>query len=541
MIKNIFLPERIGNYYLFAKRIVGINIGKAYINATQIRLNGTSIVIEKVIEQPLEPGNTNDYHERVQNALQAIFDHLDTFDELVTVLSSSLAIYKELKLPFVSHHKIKMVLNFEVEPLLPFPAQTAVIDFIITKQVAEEKSSEILVTAVQKQHIAQHLQLFEALDLQPDIITLDLFSLYGLYKQTPYYAQLQGSIVIIDLGFHSTRIAYIHNGQLRSIRVLAKGTYSIAKAASEHLDITPNQAMENIIRFGLEKIDSPEYTKAVTDALALFWNNVRFTLDSFITQVFEGDSINKLILLGSGAEIKGLSTFVSDLLDIETELFQVKYIFQDKSISVKNNQTITNTAIISLSAALPSTITAIFNLRKDEFSIPTQRLLLKQAIVGIVLVLIILGSIFAYTTWQINKLGSELKDSELQTVEQLKTQFKQIPLDEEDLEDVTKIAQQAVKKEEETWFAFSAPARMSFLKYLLELTNRIDKESIGFIINKINIVPGLMTLDAQVKDYEALKIFERELRKSPLFSTVEPQDDPVFTMKITLEQNGEGT
>ena len=53
-----------------------------------------------------------------------------------------------------------MVVNFEVEPLLPFATDDAVIDFIITKQNVAEKSSELLVTAVQKQYITQHLQLF---------------------------------------------------------------------------------------------------------------------------------------------------------------------------------------------------------------------------------------------------------------------------------------------------------------------------------------------------------------------------------------------
>jgi Tfp pilus assembly PilM family ATPase len=141
MIKNIFIPEKIGDRYLFSKRIIGFDIGKTHINATQLYLNGTHVTLEKFIEIPLELGTVTNYPERVGNAIKLVMLQVDRYDEIRTSLSSSLVVFKEIKLPFVGHDKIALVIDFEIEPLLPFAINDALVDFIITKELDEEKSS----------------------------------------------------------------------------------------------------------------------------------------------------------------------------------------------------------------------------------------------------------------------------------------------------------------------------------------------------------------------------------------------------------------
>src|SRR5579885_192676 len=182
IFQNIFVPEKIGSYYLFPKRIIGFDINKTHVYATQLLLKGRTITLEKTIEIPLEAGNTNNYDERASKAIATALEQVDKYDAIHTALSSSVAIFKELRLPFSDPNKIQMVIEFEVEPLLPFSVNDAVVDFIITKHLPEEKASEVLVAAVQKQHIVHHLQLFAQAGVNPDVVTLDLFALYGAFK-----------------------------------------------------------------------------------------------------------------------------------------------------------------------------------------------------------------------------------------------------------------------------------------------------------------------------------------------------------------------
>jgi len=538
MIKNIFLPEKIGDYYLFSKRIVGVDIGKTHVSAALLYMRGKVITIERCIKERIDNGSAATHDERIVATLKIIFAQLGSYDVVYTTLSSSLVVFKELKLPFISREKIEMVVNFEVEPLLPFSLQDAVVDFIITKQIPEEKSSEILVTAVQKKHIVHCLEIFGQAKILVDKIVVDLFAFYSLYKRIPTYSQMTGSVVLIDFGLQSTRIAYLFDGQLRLIRTLNKGVSQLVKAVGDTLNIPKNEAMEHIIRFGLEKTDWPEYTQAITDALSTFWRSINFTLSSFITQTPE-NNINKIILIGGGGQIKGLASFVSTLFEIPVEVFDPSLIMQDKEIQSANKHIIANSCIIALSVALPSPIIKYFNLRRDEFQIVDHTLLIKQLVVTLLLTSTLLSMLLVFYIIQTKKLSRETQSSEQQAINILKKQFK-IPKEEDDLEEVISLAQEEVTREQETWFAFSGKARASFLQYLLELASNIDRKSLGFTIDSITIAEGTLLLKAQVRDHEALKLLERELRQSKLFSYVEPQDNPSFSMKIILAPTIEG-
>ena len=203
LIKEIFLPEKINNYYLFSKTVVGVEANKTNIIATKTRLKGNESAIELIVEEKIAEEVSEENLETTSPTLTSIFSKIGNYDEIHTTIPSSVVIFKELKLPFLTRDKINMVIGFEIEPLLPFSLHDAVIDFIITRQIPEEKSSEILVTAIQKQQIVEHMTMFEAAGLKPAVITVDMISLYGLYKEIPAYSNLEGGTILIDVNPYS--------------------------------------------------------------------------------------------------------------------------------------------------------------------------------------------------------------------------------------------------------------------------------------------------------------------------------------------------
>ena len=67
MIKNVFIPEKIGSYYLFPKRIIGFDVGKTNVHACQLYMYGNKITIEKCLEERIAPGENADYPEHGYN------------------------------------------------------------------------------------------------------------------------------------------------------------------------------------------------------------------------------------------------------------------------------------------------------------------------------------------------------------------------------------------------------------------------------------------------------------------------------------------
>lgn len=535
MIKNIFIPESIGDYYLFPKRILSFDIGRTQVHAVQVYLNGRTMRIEKFLEEKIEPGPATTIADRTVQAIKNVIAHSDQYHAVYAAINSSVVIFKELSLPFLEYEKIKMVLNYEVEPLLPFPIANAVIDFIITKQNAEEKSSSVLVAAVLKEQLAQYLSLFGQAGVDPQVVTVDLFALYGLYRTIPEYMHETQDVALIDFDVHSTRIAFITNGQLKFIRTLPKGLINIAKSVSDELKIQPSEAMEQIMRFGLEHQEDSAYNAVMIRVLTTFWSEIDFTIRSFEAQL-RHETLTKLLLLGRGSEIKDICRFITTLVNKPCALFSVVSLLQDSKIIVQSGNHIPRSHVICMSSVLPSKITNRFNLLSGDFTPADKGLFNKQTIVAGSLLFLILGTLLFSTFWRLHSLKSELRASNAEAVKALKDHFK--GLSGSILKGVVSDARNQLNKEEQA-VSFMDPTRPSMLEYLLELTNRIDKQETGITVDSIAIEGDILRLKAKVPDFPKLKILEKNLHDSKMFK-FNPIDTIDFDLEIHLEpQTGE--
>ena len=545
-VKDIFFPEKVGSYYPFSKYIVGIEINKANIIATKICLQGRRTIIESILEEKFEAETTQELADEeiidpLTKALQAIFSKIGYYDEVYTTISSSFVVFKEMRLPFTSREKIAMVIDFEIEPLLPFSLRDAVVDFIITKEITEEKSSEILVTAVQKQHIINLLAVFEKAGVNPDRIIVDMIALYGLYKRIPAYNDLQGGAALIDIGYYTTRIALMVNAQLKTIRTLPKGVLSITKATATALNVPPNEVLDKMIRFGTEDEHSTKYTKEMHKAITSLLDEINFTFTSFVAQVLDRNPIAKIVLVGDGSAIKELTKYLTEKIKVPCEQFNTAALLEDPTIEVKNDCVITTANLISVSAALSSTsFLEGYNLKSKELTTPSYSRLLKQSITLLVLTVTLFATLMTHYTLQTRKLEKEITSSQQEALHSLKEVFKSVE-DETSLNDAIETAQLDLKQQEETWFAFSNKSRASFLQCLLELASKIDQKSIGLDVEQLTIAEGTITLKAEVRDHDALKTLERELGQSKLLNAFEPQESLQFSMKITLPQANKET
>src|SRR5207248_10634786 len=140
----------------------------------------------------------------------------------------------------------------------------------------------------------------------------------------------------------------------------------------------------DLARFGLEAEHNEQYAQIITKAYQDFWHDIAFTFTSFATQ-FDQPAIERILLLGSGSEIKGLPAFISKMSDAPCERFSVHELLQSKQVQLTNKQCGSSTYIMSLSIAWPTSITLDSNLRQKEFRLAKEsNLFIKQlSVMGI--------------------------------------------------------------------------------------------------------------------------------------------------------------
>jgi type IV pilus assembly protein PilM len=539
MIRELFLPRHIGSRYIIPQRVVGIDIARTYISASQIYVKDATITIEKCINDPLEVGNNSTYEERVINALKDIKPQLNQYDLLRSTIPSSIAVIKELTLPFIELEKIKMVLEYEIEPLLPFSVHDAVIDGIITKIIPEEQKALVLVAAVPKEHIANHLQLLKAANLDPDIISIDFFDLYALYRMIANPKEEQGAHVLIDIESHATRIGYIYNGSLRIVRTLPKGIINQVKLMSDSLGMQPSAVMEQLMRYGFNH-DDHSFTQSLREALDAFWQDIAFTLNSFTAQ--SEHKIDTILLLGAGSEINGITSFVTEKTGTRCDKIDINQITHQKNIITKQNGTIAQNCILSLASALNFNDPSSFNLRRKEFTSPKTPLMLKQLMMAGVLSCILVFGLIGYTVYELSSLHLEISGSTEELSKEITDRFKSIPADEGiELDDLMSRAKSEVEQREKLMFAFSGGHKASFLEYLAELTKVLHKDTLELTLNRLQIDENAITIEGYLppEAYDQLRILQDELRTTKLFKYTGRQQNPqAINIKIPLNKAG---
>ena len=135
MIQDVFIPSKVGSYYIFRKRILAFEVTTTSVQASLVYFSHRKVIVESSMQVMLQDTHAT----TLINAIKKIATTIGSYDQVVTSLSSSSVICKELTLPFIGREKIGMIVRYEVEPLLPFALDDAVVDFIITHEDKEDK------------------------------------------------------------------------------------------------------------------------------------------------------------------------------------------------------------------------------------------------------------------------------------------------------------------------------------------------------------------------------------------------------------------
>jgi len=517
MIRDVFLPTNIGPYYLFSQRIVACEVTTSHVRMVLVTAQGKTRTFKKSVEEAIENNNAIPYEERVIHALSNALKSIGSYDRFYSVLPASSVVFKELTVPFTSLKKIKLVLPFEVESLLPFPLVEATVDCIVTKQ--DEDQSIVYVAAVKNEVLAQHLALLSKGGVDPFKITVDLFELYALYKALYPQTNEQKNDVIFYLGYHGMRMAIVHDGMLIATRYVPHGLIKFAKLLDTNT--------EHLHRAG---IDPEKILKTVTP----FFADIKLTLDASKERL-DGQPYSKLLLMGPAVAIKGLHQLLTTVTGISASNITPQTLMQHGLFNSKSLSKINNSSIIPLSAALSLSTTIDFNLNVGDTQERQDKRVRNQLIAAGTLLVLIIISVIGRGILTARKLRNEIKSSEQQAITSLRKVFPTLSKSSKSLEKLKRSAQNELKREKNIWFALSPQNRASFMKYLVDLSKRIDRVGLGLNLKKWILTENTMTFEGRVKNYQALSKLEEELRASKLFTNVPRLEELKFSLKMPLK------
>lgn len=516
LIQDIFLPEKIHTYYLFSQKIIAFEVNGSSLFATVMRAHRNKRSLQRLVE---ESYNIDD-PESLIIAIKAILKKVGSYDQAYIALPSSVAVFKALELPFISLEKIKLILPFEVESLLPFGLQDAVIDGIVTATDAEKKSSEVFVVALKQTLLDIAVAPFIAAGVHPSKVTLGALELYGLVQHMFPYHQQRGVSFIIDLHATRTTLLLLVDGKLKTIRALPEGF------SEEFLRLHHDASAEQLHQH------APK-----------FFADITFSVQAMLKGEQLQTPVASALLVGPGAQLHGFSEFMNVVLGCSCTVFHANKILHNGIIVLEQGGSIAPEFVTSIATVLSSDITEQFNLGRIYDEPEQLKLFKKQVIVMGFLWGLMLISFFIYSFLTLKSLRSEVDQSKLEVARKLRDAFGPSIKADQVPKSLDTLIRDAESKEENIWFALSPNNRYSYLRYLYELTSRINRDELGLMMKRLSIKSDeregkdTLTFEGTVRDYPALKTLEKNLRETKLFEYVPEPQDTSFTFVLAINKN----
>lgn len=318
--------------FLKKEYILGLDIGSSSIKSGLFKKqqDGLYLVKLKVAEIAQE----------AQRAL-ALREALSGIDvkncETIAVFNSAQTMAKRILVPLMPYAELKEAISLESKNYFPFPVIDSLIDFQIIGEAAEKgiKKIELLLVVCPRQLMQEHLRLFTQAGIRPVRAIHSSLALYNLLRLKGLKGGL--SAAALDIGKSFCDLIIVRDEKLvfsRKIPLCADDFTRAATgalfSASGKVQLTYAEAERikkerGLIWEGGQDLIENKITPAQLFSLLRplgekLANEIERSFDFYREEAGVG-KVDKLVLFGGGARLKGLDKFLSESLSMEVEIF----------------------------------------------------------------------------------------------------------------------------------------------------------------------------------------------------------------------------
>ncbi|MEW6324064.1 MAG: type IV pilus assembly protein PilM [Nitrospirota bacterium] len=309
-----------------AKPLVGIDVGSSAIKMVQVRESKNGYTLERFGVRAIEPelivdGAVMDAGPIV-DAIKALAAEcrLKTKEAALSVSGHSVII-KRVKLSPMSEDELEEMIKWEAAQYIPFDINEVNLDFAILEgPPGEEAQAEmnVALVAVKKDKLAAYTALIMEAGLRPVVVDVDAFTLENMYGVN-YDVNANEIIALVNVGASVINLNILSAGTFAFTRDISIGGNRYTEMIQKELNIS--HAAAEAAKRGQQ---NREADASAVDAIISTVNGevateVSRSLDYFRTTTTH-DRVDKLIVSGGGAMVKGLTEALKERCQVPLEL-----------------------------------------------------------------------------------------------------------------------------------------------------------------------------------------------------------------------------
>lgn len=286
---------------------LGLDFSNQRIRAVHLTLRKGKPAVDKLFDLPVASHTADPAqppHYILEHDEPAFRDAVNK-NLTVTALSGGEVLVRQLEVKLKKIADIDAVLAFQAEPVLPYPIENAFIDRVVLGETPEGRNLALL--AVRRDHLQQHLDLWRAFEVEPEVVTASPAALAAFVSHLSPFEPLQCAI---------------HLGDAQTVCILMRDNKLLAAQVCQGLNHLRSAFLQdggndfNQLNFAEISRDSYPHLAEALDNLRM---EITRTLYALSKQA-KGQEFERLIATGDGTVMNQLA---ATLLKATNRVFTV--------------------------------------------------------------------------------------------------------------------------------------------------------------------------------------------------------------------------
>jgi type IV pilus assembly protein PilM len=304
----------------FRPKFLGIDIGDRTVRIFQIERNGQEDKIKgyasfNIKKGSIENGKIIEKSEVIFALTEALKKAPFSTRKVVCSLPESKVFLRIISLPPMEEAEAQRAIKWEMEANIPLPIESVYFawQFITEKESAKQR---VLTVAVQKEIVDNLREVLEGAGLEPYVFEAkSIAHTRSLIAEKTEKAALD---FIVDLGPVKTNFTIVENGVPCFALSVPFSSESINDAITKKMHVNEAEREQIKINHGVDNSsgDNPLFNsvEAVMENLAGEMENA---IDFYLNSSEKNEKIERIIISGEGANLKGLADYLKNRLKKE--------------------------------------------------------------------------------------------------------------------------------------------------------------------------------------------------------------------------------
>ncbi len=323
--------------------VIGLDIGSRTVKMVQVResVGGAQLLKFKLVELPLLSKKEEASQDLKENTINAIKESLRDFDtklvKVISVVAGPRVSVRRVVMPPMPKREMLDAIRWESKDRLTFPVEEAIIDFQILGEVVEKgvKKYELVVVAVEKDLIQEHIYLLKKAGIKMSVITAAPLCLWNLVKKGITLPENK-IVALINVGSEVTDINIFKGNSLQFTRQVLIGGMNITQAMTGvlvsdygQIELDIHQAEEIKKKWGIptekevqmidNKFPNTQVSALIRPIIDRLISEIKRSFD-YYREDSRGQRLDEVILVGGGSKLKGFKELLSRGLGMVVEI-----------------------------------------------------------------------------------------------------------------------------------------------------------------------------------------------------------------------------